>query len=160
MHLARPLAALAGIVAVLAALAGSTDRAAAEKAPMPPAALRDTATHVVVGKVAAIYTRKATDGDWEVTHRVAEVEVQQVEKGEGLAAGGLAYVRYWTRAWLRGRTPPPSTRGHSGLPSEGDVVRIYLAQNAYDGFTNDNKDGGFNVIGANGFEPIERPAGG
>jgi hypothetical protein len=31
---------------------------------------------------------------------------------------------------------------------------VYLARNAYDGYTFDNKDGGFNVIGANGFETL------
>ena len=30
---------------------------------------------------------------------------------------------------------------------------LYLACNAYDGFTQANTDGGFNVIGPNGFEP-------
>jgi len=34
-------------------------------------------------------------------------------------------------------------------------VLIYLAKNAYDGFTRDNHDGGFNVIGANGFCAVE-----
>ena len=38
------------------------------------------------------------------------------------------------------------------IPKEGDRVRVYLARNAYDGF-GDNGDGGFNVIGANGFAP-------
>jgi hypothetical protein len=63
--------------------------------------------------------------------------------------------------------PPPSTSGHRGLPEEGDRVRVYLARNAYDGFTDQNEDGGYNVIGANGFELLpelrqdgeERPAG-
>ena len=32
-------------------------------------------------------------------------------------------------------------------------VLANLARNAYDGFTQDNTDGGFNVIGPNGFEP-------
>jgi hypothetical protein len=49
---------------------------------------------------------------------------------------------------------PPGTNGHRGCPSEGATLRIYLARNAYDGFSDDNKDGGFNVIGANGFEEM------
>ena len=36
---------------------------------------------------------------------------------------------------------------------------MYLARNAYDGFGADNKDGGLNVIGANGFEKL-KPASG
>ena len=75
-----------------------------------------------------------------------------VEKGEGLATGGLVYARYWTRRFA-GRMPPPSTNGHRGIPEEGNRMRIYLARNAYDGF-GETKDGGFNVIGANGFEKL------
>ena len=51
-------------------------------------------------------------------------------------------------------TVPPSSPGHMGTPVEGDTVRVYLARNAYDGFTMDNTDGGFNVIGGNGFEKL------
>jgi hypothetical protein len=36
---------------------------------------------------------------------------------------------------------------------------VYLARNAHDGFDPDNKDGGFNVIGANGFEKLAPPPG-
>jgi hypothetical protein len=37
-------------------------------------------------------------------------------------------------------------------------VRIYLARNAYDGYTYENKDGGFNVLGVNGFEKLKPKA--
>jgi hypothetical protein len=127
----------------------------AEKADMPPEGLRRTATHVVVGEVKAIYTRESREGKWRYTRYVAEVSVEKVEKGEGLAKGALVYARYWTRRWIARSAPPPSTSGHRGLPKEGETLRIYLARNAYDGFTNDNKDGGFNVIGANGFERLK-----
>jgi hypothetical protein len=33
-----------------------------------------------------------------------------------------------------------------------------MSMDAYDGFTHDNKDGGLNVIGANGFEPVKPEA--
>ena len=128
--------------------------ALAEKANMPPEALARTATHIVTGKVQAVYTRTAVEGDWRVTRHVAEVKVAAVGKGEGVAAGDLLYVRYWRRTWNGGGTPPTDTSGHRGLPEEGETLRIYLARNAYDGFTKDNDDGGFNVIGANGFERI------
>lgn len=125
----------------------------AEKVDTPPKGLRRTATHVVTGEVVAIYTRAATKGDWAYTHYLAEVKVAKVEKGEGLTSGGLVYVRYWRRKFT-GAVPPPSTGGHRGLPKEGQSLRIYLARNAYDGFTKENHDGGFNVIGANGFEKL------
>jgi hypothetical protein len=126
----------------------------AEKVDLPPAGLRKVSTHIVVGKVLGIYERQRRAGKWMVTHYLAEVKVSAVEKGDA-KAGELVYVRYWHRRWLARNAPPPSTNGHRGLPKEGETLRIYLARNAYDGFTHDNKDGGFNVIGANGFERID-----
>ena len=128
----------------------------AEKVDMPPAGLLKTATHVVAGKVQAIYKRTVVKEGWYYTHYLAEVKIDSVEKGEGLAAGGLVYVRYWHRAWRKRGVPPPSTSGHRGLPKEGETLRIYLARNAYDGFSKDNNDGGYNVIGANGFERLKK----
>jgi hypothetical protein len=140
------------LVVVLLAVAISIPLAA-EKVNMTPQELRQTATHVVVGKVVAVYTRVETIGDWEYTRCLAEVRVDAGEKGDGLEPGALVYVRYWHRRFL-GRKPPASTAGHRGRPAEGETLRIYLARNAYDGFGK-TKDGGFNVIGANGFEKIE-----
>jgi hypothetical protein len=148
------------IVGLALAGAASARFAVAEKANMTPQMLRETATHVVVGEVRSIYARKSSEGDWRYVRYVAEVRVQTVEKGTGMEPGGLVYARYWTREWARGNTMPTDTAGHRGLPSEGQVRRIYLARNAYDGFGTENKDGGFNVIGANGFEvpaPAEAP---
>ena len=126
---------------------------APEKPDLSPERLRETATHIVVGEVKAIYTRAATEGKYRYTRYLTEVRVENNEKGDGLAAGELVYVRYWTRRYT-GSRPPPGTSGHRGLPEEGQKLRIYLARNAYDGFHTDNDDGGFNVIGANGFEKL------
>lgn len=157
MRTVRPLAVLA--CAVVGALAAVASRpAAAEKPDMSPQALRDGSTHIVVGEVKAVYSRKTSEGDWRYTRHVAEVKVQKVEKGAGVDVGSVVYVRYWLRIWASARPMPPSTGGHRDLPVEGQVLRIYLAKNAYDGFTDDNKDGGFNVIGANGFEVPLPPA--
>ena len=130
----------------------------AEKVDMPPAGLRKVATHVITGTVAKIYERKSREGTWNYTRYVAEIHIKTVEKGEGLSVDGLVYVRYWRRSWAGPGMVPPSTGGHRGLPNEGDAIRIYLASKAYDGFFSDNDDGGFNVIGANGFEalPVDR----
>src|SRR5829696_7931809 len=133
--------------------------ARAEKAPLSPEELRKTATHVVVGQVAAVYTRTETAGDWRYTHYVAEVRVAETEKGDGLKKGDLVYARYWHRQWVGAGEQPPSTAGHWPVPAAGQTVRVYLARNAYDGFTFDNKDGGFNVIGGNGVEPLKPAAG-
>ena len=129
----------------------------AEKAPMTPANLKKAATQVVVGDVIAIYTRPSKTDRWNYTHYVAEVKVTAVEKGNDAKVGDLVYARYWHRRWAGPGKPPMSTAGHSGLPKEGERLRIYLARNAYDGFTKKNNDGGFNVIGANGFEQLKAP---
>ena len=62
------------VVCVLAAAALAVP-ARAEKAPLSPEELRKTATHVVTGRVAAIYERTETAGDWRYTRYVAEVRV-------------------------------------------------------------------------------------
>jgi hypothetical protein len=146
------------VVVILSAVV--TSPAWAEKANMSPEDLAEAATHVVTGRVAAVYARTEAGEHYKDTHYVAEVRVDGVEKGEGIVKDGLVYVRYWTRAWIGKGSPPPGTGGHRGLPDAGDSLRIYLARNAYDGFGDDNKDGGFNVIGANGFEPLKPARGG
>ena len=78
-----------------------------------------------------------------------------MEKGDGVEPEELVYARYWRRQWVGPGQMPTSTTGHRGLPARGDKIRVYLAQNAYDGFSRDNNDGGFNVIGANGFQVLE-----
>jgi len=140
------------ILLLLSGLSALALAVAPEKASLSPAALRELSTHTATGEVRGIYKRVGREGSWEVTRHVAEVAVDSNEKGEGLEADELVYVRYWTRRWRGPGAPPPSTSGHRGLPEEGDRVRVYLARNAYDGFTDQNEDGGYNVIGANGFE--------
>jgi hypothetical protein len=127
----------------------------AEKEDLSADELKETATHVIVGKVTGIYERKEEAGEWKYTRFVAEVQLEKAEKGDGLRPGEMAYVRYWRRQYAgKEKNPPPNTIGHRGLPQAGQKLRIYLAKNAYDGFTHENKDGGLNVIGANGFEAL------
>jgi hypothetical protein len=146
------------LLLALAAALAAAGAARAEKEPLSPEEFRKTATHVVVGQVTAVYTRTETSGDWKYTRFIAEVRVIESEKGDGLKKGDLVYARYWQRRWVGRDKQPPSTIGHRGLPANGETLRIYLARNAYDGF-GETKDGGFNVIGANGFEPIKSAAG-
>lgn len=134
--------------------------ARAEKVDMSPEELRKTATHVVTGKVMAVYEQTETAGNWSHTRYVAEIRADGTEKGDGVNKGDLVYARYWHRTWIgKAGGPPPDTAGHRGLPNNGDSIRVYLARNAYDGFDPDNKDGGFNVIGANGFEKLKPDTG-
>jgi hypothetical protein len=146
------------IAALLVSLLGGS-LAQAEKVDLDRAELHKTATHVVTGQVLGIYERQETRGDWQYKRYVAEVRVDKCEKGEGLDSGDLVYVRYWHRQWIGAGQVPPSTSGHRGLPSSGDKLRVYLARNAYDGFSPENHDGGYNVIGANGFEKLAESSG-
>ena len=130
--------------------------ASGEKANMSPEKLRESATHVITGTVSRVYQRGEKRNDWQYTHYVAEVRVKDVEKGDGIDPDRPLYARYWKRRWIGKTNVPPSTSGHRGLPAEGDTLRIYLARDAYDGFTRGNDDGGFNVIGANGFETLPK----
>jgi len=128
--------------------------ARAEKAPMSPKQLLETATHVVTARVVAIYEKTETKELWRYVRYVAEIVPETIEKGDGITKGAPIYVRYWTRRWAGPGPMPASTSGHRDLPGEGARVRVYLARNAYDGFSKENVDGGFNVIGANGFETL------
>ena len=143
---------LLGLVSLI--LCGSV--AIAEKIPMTAEENAEVATDIAVGTVTAIYTREQEIGDWHYVFHVAEITVEKVEKGKGLSDKSPAYVRYWHRGWIGKGEVPPSTNGHRGLPGEGDQVRVYVAKNAYDGFSFANKDGGFNVIGADGFEILKK----
>jgi hypothetical protein len=125
----------------------------AEKRNLTPQELRKLATHIVTGTVTAIYTRTETKGNLKYTRFVAEVRVDTCEKGDGVEKGSLVYIRYWRSAWIGEGHRPPGTSGHRGLPSEQESMRVYLVSNGYDGFSR-KTDGGFNVIGANGFEQM------
>jgi hypothetical protein len=126
-----------------------------EKVDLPPEELLRTATHVITGRVTAIYERTEAAGNCQTTYYVAEIRVGECEKGEGIEKGSLLYARYWRRGWIGKEKAPPDTSGHRGLPNVGDSMRVFLARKAYDGFSFENKDGGFNVIGANGFEKLK-----
>jgi hypothetical protein len=142
-----------GVLALVVFMFTSVARLSlAEKVDLSNEQLFETATHVIDGHVLAIYSYQEESGDWQITRYVAEIAVERCTKGDIEPEAAPVYVRYWTRKWIGEGTVPPSTNGHRGLPSVGDHVHVYLAKNAYDGFTNDNKDGGFNVIGANGFD--------
>jgi hypothetical protein len=129
----------------------------AEKAPLSRKELQDTATHIVVGKVRAIYSRSERKGNYEYARHVAEVKIDKMEKGEG--PKDLIYIRFFDITWKGPGQMPPGPSGHYPRPEPGSTYRFYLAQNAYDGFSHDNNDGGFNVIYGNGVQPLENTSG-
>ena len=117
--------------------------------------LEQVATHIVVRKVQAIYSRTEREGRYEYDRKVAEVKVDKVEKGK--VDGALVYVRYWSREWKGIGLPPPGGGSYWPQPKKGQVCRFYLARNAYDGWSKDeNQDGGYNVVYVNGVQPIEK----
>ncbi len=124
-------------------------------APSSKKQLEQVATHVVVGKVQAIYSRTEREGNYEYVRKVAEVKIDKVEKGK--ISKGLVYVRYWSREWKGLGLPPPGGQSYEPQPKKGQTCRFYLAKNAYDGWSKDeNQDGGYNVVYLNGVQPIEK----
>ena len=100
--------------------------ALADQRPWSQDELETMATHVVVGKVKAIYSFKERKGDYEYTRLVAEVKIDKHEKGDG--ANDLIYVRYFTSAWKGSGPVPPGSSGHAGfLPKHGGTYRFYLS---------------------------------
>jgi len=129
------------------------------KAPSSKQQLETIATHIVVGKVQAVYSYKEQEGiplvsGYEYYHKVAEVKIEKVEKGK--ISESLVYVRYWSRKWIGLGFPPPGGQSYENQPKKGQAYRFYLAKNSFDGWKDGNKDGGFNVVYVNGIQPIEK----
>ena len=129
------------------------------KAPSSVEKLQQVATHIVVGKVQAIYSYKEREGiplvsGYEYEHKIAEVKIDKVEKGK--LSEKLIYVRYWNRTWRRLGLPPPGGQSYYPQPKVGQLCRFYLAKNSYDGWSMDkNDDGGYNIVYVNGVQPID-----
>ena len=132
----------------------------AAKAPSSKQQLETIATHIVVGKVQAVYSYKKREGiplvsGYEYDHKVAEVKVEKVEKGK--ISESLVYVRYWSRKWKGIGFQPPGGQSFYPQPKKGQLCRFYLAKNSYDGLSHkDNQDGGYNVVYVNGVQPIKK----
>ena len=130
------------------------------KAPSSKQQLVTIATHIVVGKVQAVYSYKEREGiplvsGYEYDHKVAEVKIEKVEKGK--ISESLVYVRYWSRTWKGIGMPPPGGQSYENQPKKGQTCRFYLSRNAYDGWSRKgNNDGGYNVVYVNGIQPINQ----
>ena len=143
--MARRLAAAAAILAAVAALATANHAAVPDQ---KPGQLRENASHVVTGKVAAIYTREKKRKDCHDTDGVVEVAVTGVEKGDGAEPGDAIYARFHTRRWVGTGRPPSFGQGHA-VPRQGEEVRAYL----------DRRAGGYDALLPNGFEPLGKKPG-
>jgi hypothetical protein len=131
----------------------------AAKAPSSKEQLQEIATHIVVGKVQAVYSYKEREGipvlsGYEYDHKVAEVKIEKIEKGK--MSESLVYVRYWSRKWKGLGLPPPGGQSYENQPKKDQTCRFYLAKNAYDGWSKGSQDGGYNVVYVNGIQPIKK----
>jgi hypothetical protein len=143
----RPLLLLAA-----AAAAALVPPVWAERPNETPAQLKKLATHVLAGRVMAVYERTSTSGDGKYTQYVAEVRVEECEKGDGVKKGDLVYVRYWRRTRVGTAGPDFSSSGHRDPPARGESVRVYLARTGPAGSRPGAADGGLDVLEPNGFE--------
>jgi hypothetical protein len=117
--------------ALLAAL-GLAAEAFAERAPEQ----RSQATHVVLGTVAGVYTREEKG-----THYfLVEIAIEKVEKGEGFKPGETFYVGayLWAPDYYKGKELTEEEQkqlafrgaAYSGVPKEGERVRVYAKHDA------------------------------
>jgi hypothetical protein len=104
--------------------------ARAELRPQTSKELAERATNIVVGRVLAVYSRDVETnlfgkGTIE-TKFVVEIEVEGVEKGDGIKDKDVIYVRCWHLKKRGGRLRPGPV-GHD-IPATGDRIRAYLVR--------------------------------
>jgi hypothetical protein len=132
----------------------------AERVPLSPEALKAEATHIVTGLVKAVYgldklSTSYGEGTIE-TDYLLEIEVQTVEKGEGLKPGDLLYVRSW-KVKKPGVRRIPGPYGHFIIPAKGERIRAFVVYGRY--APTAQSDNGWVVVYPNGIEKLERPEG-
>lgn len=113
-----------------------------------PENLRKNATHIVVGKVIAIYKDVEKTPSWSRTKGVVEIAIEQVEKGDRLAKGDAVYARFWQTQFVGNGEPPDYGEGHHP-PDVKQRVRVFLRA----------REGGFEALLPNGFEEVAVPDG-
>jgi hypothetical protein len=115
----------------------------AVKVDLPGQAEKES-SNIVTGTVTAIYSKIIRDPSYEWNHCVAVVRIEKIDKGDGLKAGDLIYVRYISSTKWIGKGPmPPGPGGHDNVPAEGEKRKICLTKNS---------DGGFDVYYVSGFK--------
>ncbi len=113
-----------------------------------PGEAEEESSHIVTGTVLAIYSKVARVKGYETTYCVAEMRIEAVEKGSGLEARDLIYVRYiGAMRWMSKGPMPVGPAGHINTPSEGEKRRVCLVRNA---------DGGWDAYYVCGFRPIAK----
>lgn len=118
--------------------------AQAEVPSMSPDVLKSESSHIVIGKIRAVYSSTEKSKKWENTNSVAEISVISVEKGADLHTGNVIYAHYWNQKWIGKGDQEPHSGGHDGV-SKGETVRAHL----------ERKDGNFHVLLPNGFVTLK-----
>ena len=131
-------------LASLLLLVLSCSLAKAEVPLMSPDELKSESSHIVVGKVRAVYSTTEKSKNWHDTSSIAEISVVSVEKGAGLNVGDVVYAHYWNKRWTGDGAPEPHASGHSGV-TKGNVVRAHLQR----------KDNSYHVLLPNGFTIVK-----
>src|SRR5262245_41696167 len=131
--------------------------ALAELRPRTPKELAEEATNVVTGRVLAVYSREVETelygkGTTE-TRSVAEIEVEGVEKGDGIKDKEVIYVRCW-HVKNRGASERPGPVGHD-IPKTGDRVRAYLVRGGMS--PTEKRDTGLAAVEPNGLVTLSSP---
>ncbi|MEO8350690.1 MAG: hypothetical protein ABI680_03105 [Chthoniobacteraceae bacterium] len=112
-----------------------------------PREAENNSTHIVTGKVTAIYSKVTRAEAEETTRCIAQVELDGVEKGDGLAKGQTIYVRYLgAMRWIGKGGQPIGPGPHNNCPAEGDRVKVCRVRNS---------DGTFDVYYVSGFRKPE-----
>jgi hypothetical protein len=111
--------------------------------------LLSDASAAFTGKVVETYERVRKSETYEETSGVAEIAVERIEKGSDIAVGDRAFVRYWHKRWIGQGPSPPDHYGHWNIPSQGDVVSI---------FVRGDRKKGFDVLSPNGFFEVKKAA--
>jgi hypothetical protein len=131
--------------------------ALAELRPRTPKELAGQATNIVTGRVLATYSR---DVETELygkgtieTKYVVEIEVDGVEKGDGIKDKDVIYVRCW-HLKQRGALKRPGPVGHD-LPGTGERVRAYLVRGGM--APGEKKDKGLAALEPNGLMALSGP---
>jgi len=124
-------AALTSAPGLLLLLVGA---AAAEIPDLSVEQLERRAESIITGTLVHAYHRKEKKGDYEYTHSLAEIVVDEVRRGQDIDAGDRLYVRYWRNRFVGNGRPETGHFGHRGVPNEGTRVLVFLKGNRGDGF--------------------------
>jgi hypothetical protein len=120
----------------------------AEVPSLRPDELKGEATHIVVGDLRKLYRSVEPGGDFELTRGIAEILVEEFEKGEGPKAGEVVFVRFWNQRWVGKGAPPPHASGHD-VPAKGAVARVHAKR---------GPDGSYEALLPNGLTIVAEPA--